>query len=62
MIRLNLDQVHELGLADLALADTAVLGRTDRGPFRLEVYAPGIVRLTIGTATLPYYGLGLVSV
>jgi hypothetical protein len=57
MLRLNLDQLVELGLDGLELVSTAIGGRTERGPFRLEVFAPGIVRLTIGAATLPDYGL-----
>jgi alpha-D-xyloside xylohydrolase len=54
---LHLDGLRELALADLELAGDAVLGRTERGPFRLEIHAPGVVRLTIGTASLPDYGL-----
>ena len=38
-------------------SDGAAVGTTECGPFRLEVFAPGIVRLRIGTSTLPDYGL-----
>lgn len=56
-MRLDLERLQELHLADLRGAGDAVVGETEAGPFRLEAYAPGIVRLTIGRRTLPDYGL-----
>src|SRR5262245_49096772 len=57
MTRLDLDRMCELRLEGLALAEAAAVGQTERGPFRLEIYASGIARLTIGTARLPDYGI-----
>ena len=57
-MHLDLASLADLGISGLGLAaGPAALGDTERGPFRLEVYAPGIVRLTIGDATLPDYAL-----
>ncbi|HEX6011276.1 MAG TPA: TIM-barrel domain-containing protein [Geminicoccaceae bacterium] len=57
-MRLDLDRLQELHLADLhSLREASIGGTTERGPFRLQLYAPGIVRLTIGTASLPDYWL-----
>jgi alpha-D-xyloside xylohydrolase len=55
---LNLGRLTDLKLSGLAAtAAAAALANTERGPFRLAVYAPGIMRLTIGDATLPDYAL-----
>ena len=57
-VQLDLGDIRELHLGDLRpSSDGAATGTTECGQFRLEVFAPGIVRLRIGTSTLPDYGL-----
>lgn len=57
-LELDLGGLRELTLADLrATPDGAATGRTEAGPFRVEVAAPGIVRLRLGAGGLPDYGL-----
>lgn len=46
-----------MSLCRLSFEGAAIAGTTEAGPLRLELYAPGIVRLTIGTAAGPDYGL-----
>jgi alpha-D-xyloside xylohydrolase len=55
---LQLGDLRELQLDGLrAEGATALAGTTAAGPLRLEVWAPGIVRLSIGSPTAPDYGL-----
>lgn len=57
-IGLELGAITELHLNGLdAAADGSATGATERGPFRLAWYAPGIARLQIGTSSCPDYGL-----
>ena len=57
-VQLDLGEIRELHLGNLRPSpDGAATGTTECGQFRLEVFAPGIVRLRIGTSTLPDYGL-----
>ncbi len=55
--QLRMDRLAELNLEGLALVDGTAIGSTERGPFRLEIFASGIVRLAIGAAKLPDYGI-----
>ncbi len=57
-IGLELGAITELHLSDLVAAPNGIAaGMTERGPFRLGWYAPGIARLQLGASTLPDYGL-----
>ena len=53
-VELDLGDVRELHLADLrATPDGGLVGSTEGGPFRLGLFAPGIVRLRLGTSARP---------
>ena len=57
-VQLDLGDIRELHLGDLRPGpDGAAVGSTEGGPFRLELFAAGIVRLRIGTSARPDYGL-----
>lgn len=62
-LQTDLGELRELRLHGLrATPDGAALGETEAGPFRVEIFAPGIARLRIGEGRLPDYGLvGAVS-
>ena len=57
-LQTDLGDLRELHLHDLRpTPEGALVGETENGPFRLEVFATGIVRLRVGTSDLPDYGL-----
>ena len=54
----DLGNLRELHLSELGVAaEAAAVGTTEAGPFRVGFYAAGIVRLQIGSNSLPDYGL-----
>lgn len=57
-MQLDPEALDALDLSGLrSVAGPAAAGDTPAGPFRLELFAPGIVRLRLGTSDLPDYGL-----
>jgi hypothetical protein len=57
-LQLDLGELRELHLNGLHVTpDGVAVGETEAGPFRVEIAAPGIVRLRLGAGDLPDYGL-----